>query len=191
MKTKYVILTTTTCFLLGFFVGRKTINQETKIEYIQLEPITGSVDKEELIPVKETITEAPDLPMKRDTIYLDSLIYIAQKVDTAAIIEDYIKLREYNLTLFDNKEIGKLNISPTVQYNKLIGLDYSFTPIQQRITIYKKKTWTPFLSGGYSTLDYLNIGGGVFYHNIGFEYQYQKSILDNNNGHLFNLKYKF
>jgi len=174
---------------IGFFIGRTTINQETEIEYIQLPVITGGIDKEGLKPVREITPDNPELPMKRDTIYLDSLIYVTQVVDTAAIIADYVQEREYQLTLFDSQETGKLSVSPTIQYNKLIGLDYSFTPIIQQKTIHKQKVWMPFISGSYATFGYVGVGGGIYYHDIGVEYQYLKGI--DNSGHLFGVKYKF
>ena len=183
------------CLFIGFFVGRKKINPETKVEYITLEPVSGSVGINHLEPVGEEIPIHPNLPVRIDTIYKDSIRteikYIVQKVDTAAIIVDYILKRSYSITAFDSKELGSLILFPTVQYNKLTGLDYEFTPIQRQIETYKEKVWQPFLSGSYSTLNHVNLGGGIFYHNLGFEYQYQKDMIGRNDGHLFGLKYVF
>ena len=179
----------------GIFIGRKTVNTKTKIEYIKQEPVFGSIDDNQLVPIKVEVPTLPYLPVRIDTVYKDSIQteikYIVQRVDTAAIIADYILKRSYNITAFDSKELGTLKLFPTVQYNQLLGLDYEFTPVLKQMTIYKEKVWQPFLSGSYSTLNYINFGVGVFYHDLGFEYQFQKDIGYKNNGHLFGLKYKF
>ena len=116
-------------------------------------------------------------------------------IDSAAyaklVIADYELKRTYKLTAFDNKTQGKLDLFPVIQYNKLSALDYNFTPVIERQTIYKTKVWQPFVSASYSTLNYIGIGGGIFYHDIGIEYQYQKSLGSQSNGHLFGVKYKF
>ena len=186
MKTKYVALIGLICLIIGFLAGRETIAAEVEIKYIQGEKQSDSInipDPEEAIPTN------PILPIKADTIYVDKLRYITQKVDTAAIIADYITQRDYNITAFESKEYGTLKLFPTVQYNQLADLRYEFTPIYREITIRKEKVWQPFVSGSYSTLNYVGIGGGVFYHNIGIEYQFQKGI--NASGHSVGLKYRF
>jgi hypothetical protein len=181
--------------IAGFFVGRKTINTETKIEYIEQEPVSGSVVNNQLQPVKEKTPTNPHLPVRVDTVYSDSIRteikYIVQKVDTAAIIADYMIKRSYDITAFKTPELGELKLFPTIQYNQLTGLDYNFTPITKTITVYREKVWQQFLSGSYSTLGSVGIGGGTFYHNLGFEYQYQKDIGNKSSSHLFGLKYKF
>ena len=73
--------------------------------------------------------------------------------------QDYELKRTYKLTAFDNKTQGKLELFPVIQYNKLSALDYNFTPIIERQTIYKAKAWQPFVSASYSTLNYIGIGG--------------------------------
>ena len=173
--------------IISFFIGRKTIDVKTKTEYIKQEPVEGSADVKQLTPFKEEIPTNPVLPVKFDTVYL-----VAQ-IDTAAIIADYIVKRYYDITAFDNSQYGTLKLLPTLQYNKLSDLSWEFTPIQVKTTVYKEPALTPFISSSYSTIGYFGIGGGMFYNNYGLEYQYQKSILNNNNqsGHIFSFKYKF
>ena len=195
MKNKLALLFVVfLIFIGGFLIGRASMNTKTKIEYIKQEPVFGSIENSQLQSVKEEIPINPILPVRVDTVYKDSIKteikYIVQKVDTTAIIADYILKRSYNITAFDSKELGTLKLFPTVQYNQLAGLDYEFTPVLKQMTIYKDKVWKPFLSGSYSTLGNIGLGGGIFYHNLGFEYQYQIDV-GKNNGHLFGLKYKF
>lgn len=203
MNTKRLIIAFLFVFIggwvIGFFIGRQTINKETEINYVTGIPVKGSVSSNQFSQVKEEKPNSPVLPTKeievqyRDTGSLkiiSEIKYLYRVVDTAAIIEDYILKRSYVLTAFDNKENGKLLLYPTVQYNKLTGIDYDFTPIQKQTSKYAYKVWQPFVSGSYSTFDYLGVGGGIFYHNIGIEYQYQKDFRSNSTGHSFGLKYK-
>lgn len=181
---KYLLIGLIVGIVTGYFIGGSTIDTETKIEYVKGESVTGSVSPTQFVPTKE---EKPNIQY-RDT---GSVKYINVPTDTAAIIADYELRRTYKLTAFDNKTQGKLELFPVIQYNKLSALDYNFTPIVERQTIYKTKVWQPFISASYSTLNYVGIGGGFFYHDIGLEYQYQKSLGKQNDQHLFSGKYRF
>lgn len=183
-KATIIIIYGAICLAIGFFIGRSYIDTEPKMEYVKGATITGSVSPTQFEPIKE---EKPDIHY-RDT---GSIKYVNLPADTAAIIADWELKRTYKLTAFDNKTQGKLELFPVIQYNRLTALDYNFTPIIERQTIYKTKVWQPFVSGSYSTLGYIGVGGGVFYHNLGFEYQYQKNLGNQNNEHSFGVKYKF
>lgn len=183
-KATLIVLSGIVCLVIGFFIGRSSIDSEPKKEYIKGETLTGSVSPTQFEPIKE---KKPNIHY-RDT---GSIKYLSIPVDTPAIIADWELKRTYKLTAFDNKTQGKLELFPVIQYNKLSALDYNFTPVIERQTIYKAKVWLPFVSASYSTLNYTGIGGGIFYHNLGFEYQYQKSLGSQSNEHLFGVKYKF
>ncbi|WP_165021511.1 hypothetical protein [Dysgonomonas sp. ZJ279] len=195
---KSYIITALLSFILGglifFFIGRSTIQNEVKTQYLKGETIIGSVSNNKLAPMSEVKPDKPILPTKNLEIqYNDTgcIKYIYQVVDTSAIIEDYILKRSYDLKVFDTKTLGELKLYPTIQYNKLTSFDYDFTPMEKQTTGFKLKVLQPFASASYSTLNYIGIGGGVFYHKIGIEYQHQRGIFNNDNGHLFGLKYKF
>lgn len=190
-KATIVIIYGIICLVIGFFFGRFHIDSEPKLEYIKGATITGSVSPTQFEPIKE---EKPEIQY-RDT---GSIKYVNLPADTAAIIADWELKRTYKLTAFDNKTQGKLELFPVIQYNRLTALDYNFTPMIERQTIYKTKIWQPFISGSYSTLGYIGVGGGVFYHNLGFEYQYNIKVMDIKNNYLYmrnyhsiGLKYKF
>ncbi len=188
------------CLTTGFFVGRNTIETKTITKLEKGETVSGSVSANQFVPVSE---EKPTVSI----LYQDtgSVQYIPIPIDTAAIIADYELKRKYSLLAFDNKTQGRLELFPTIQYNQLTGLDYNFTPIIEKNYIYKEKVWQPFVSTSYSTLDYVGVGGGMFYHNLGFEYQYNIDLrskppsviapVDNyfqrGNYHWFSVKYKF
>ena len=165
-----------------FFWGRSTIDTTPTIEYIKGETVEGAINSGQFIPTKE---EKPRIEHRYPIAPFDSAKY-AQEV-----IADYELKRSYSLKAFDNETQGKLELFPTIQFNKLTGFDYSFTPIIQRETFYKERTIQPFGSISYSTLGNIGMGGGLFYHNLGFEYQYQIGFRNRDNGHSFGLKYKF
>ena len=161
---------------VGFFIGRSTIDTETDIKYIKGETVRDWFPI--LTPFKVSIPADPIYKYKENTAV----------VDTAAIIEDWITKREYKQTLFDNTH-GKLDIDFTVQYNKPTDLRYSYIPIKEVNTIYKVKVWQPYASASYSTLNYVGVGLGIFYHDVGFGAKYVTDF--NKKGVEFELKYKF
>lgn len=163
--------------VVGFFIGRSTIDNKSDIKYVKGETVRDWFPI--LTPFKVSIPSDPIYKYKENTAI----------VDTAAIINDWIIKRDYKQTLFDNNN-GKLDIDFSVQYNKPFDFGYSFTPIHKQLPP-REKVWQPYLSGSYSTLDIVGLGGGIFYHNLGFEYQYQKDFRSNSTGHSFGLKYKF
>ena len=191
-------------FVVGFFLGRKTINVKEKIEYVEGETIRDTI----LVPypVHSEVPKLPNLPIKRDTIYLDSLIFIAEKVDTAEIIKDYITQKTYEFNVFDSDTLGKFDVRQKVGYNKLLSFDYTFTPMTRQITRFREPVFTPFITGGYSTSSSFLLGGGLYYKHIGIEYLFNvplrkeyrfldfgnQNIFDENGVyHTFKLNYKF
>ena len=184
-KATLYILLLLVGLIIGFFIGRSTIDTKEVIKYVKGETITGSVSQLQFVPDKEEKPDHSSLPLKNDTVYLPA------QVDTAAIIAEYELKRTYNIELFNNMRYGKLDLFPTIQYNRLIGLDYSYLPFIEQRNRTQAKVWIPFVSATYSTLDFVGVGGGLFYHNIGFEYQYLKGFRNTGNGHSFGLKFKF
>ncbi|MDR1882041.1 MAG: hypothetical protein LBR26_04580 [Prevotella sp.] len=155
--------------VIGFFSGRKTITEVVKTEVVKGEPVANSVTG--LQPSREDVPDVPMLPIKTDTIYADSVRYIVQSVDTAAIIREYELKRHYAATLFDN-QYGKLDISLNTQYNRLGELTYNFEPLYTVKTVERKRVWVPFVSASYSTLNKVGVGGGIFYNDIGLQIEY-------------------
>ena len=97
-------------------------------------------------------------------------------------------LRKYSEMIFDN-EFGSFRLNSEVQYNKLQVIDYKFIPIQKVTTISKKKVFTPYIRGSYSTLGYFGAGGGVYYYDLGVDIQYQTDLAKK--GIEIGINYKF
>jgi hypothetical protein len=176
---------------IGFLLGRSTSGVKTTTKLVPGKAITDTIYAQQLSPYHSEIPANPNLPIKRDTIYLpgDSIPYaVVAKVDTAKIIQNYITKNSYRKQLFDNDN-GKLTVSADVQYNLLQQMSYDFTPIQKVTTIEKKRVFTPFLVGSYSTNKFIGAGIGGYYYNLGASAQYQTDFTSKN--YLFSLYYKF
>lgn len=155
-------------FVVGFFLGRKTIDVEEKIEYVKGETIHDTI-----VISQPTFVEIPAKPKyiyKYDTIVVDNIQYISEKVDTSAIIQDYILMRTYDFNVFNSDTLGKFDVKQQIGYNKLLSFDYGFTPITKQVTQYRAPVFTPFVSMGYSTNSTVLGGLGAYYRCLGVEY---------------------
>ena len=120
------LITILTIALVAFLIGRASVKQTNEVVYTQGKTVTGNVHIP--LPTREIQPVAPILPYKY--IFINNTQ--SEIVDTAKIIQDYIAERTYSLTLFDNLH-GKLDINPTLQYNKLTAVPFTFTPIEKTI----------------------------------------------------------
>lgn len=183
---KYLLIGLVVGVLIGFFVGRSTINSGEPKD-VKGKTITGTA----YIPIPYVMKlpgEIEYIPVyKKDPNGVPT-----SEIDTAkskdATVYDWNLERKYASTLFNN-ENGKFSYDISVQNNKLSNFEYTFTPIHKQLPP-KEKVFQPFVSASYSTFNYIGVGGGIFYHDIGFEYQYQQK-LSGNTGHSFSIKFKF
>ncbi len=159
-QTTAIAITAITFFLLGRATTKQT-NEE--VLYTKAKPVSGSVQVS--LPTKEITPIAPLLPYK--FVFIDNTK--TEVVDTAKIINDYIAEKSYSVTLFDNLH-GRLEITPTIQYNQLTTIPYTFTPIEK--TVFKRQKWTLFSTVSYNSFNIAGVGGGVYYKNMGMQYKY-------------------
>lgn len=194
-------------FIVGFFLGRKTVDVEEKVTFVKGEAIHDTIVISQ--PTFVEIPAKPEYIYKYDTIVVDNIQYISEKVDTSAIIQDYILMRTYDFNLFNSPTLGKFDVKQQIGYNKLLSFDYNFMPITKQVTQYREPVFTPFITMGYSTNQSVLLGGGFYYKNIGLEYNMNVStdrrfrfsdfenqifldiLNDNRNYHTFKLNYKF
>ncbi len=176
------IITLIAVALIAFLIGRASVNQTSDVVYTKGKTVSGNVHI--TLPTKEIQPIAPILPYKY--IFIDNTK--TEIVDTAKIINDYITAKTYSLTLFDNL-YGKLDIAPTIQYNRLSSVPYTFTPIEK--TVYTKQKWTFFSTASYNTFHIAGVGAGVFYKNKGLHYSYLWNTELGVNGHELGVVVKF
>ena len=116
MKKYLKIAIVIVAFVVGFFLGRKTIDVEEKIEYVK-----GETIRDTIVINEPTFVEIPSKPKyiyKYDTIVVDNIQYISEKVDTSAIIQDYILMRTYEYNVFNSPTLGKFDVKQKIGYNK-------------------------------------------------------------------------
>ncbi|MDD2475165.1 MAG: hypothetical protein PHI32_04530 [Dysgonamonadaceae bacterium] len=160
--------------LIAFLIGRASVQQSHEVVYTKGVAMKGSATIS--LPTKEIQPIQPILPYRY--IFIDNKE--KEVVDTAKIISNYMAERTYSLTLFDNLH-GKLDIAPTIQYNKLTAVPFSFTPIKK--TVYSRQKWTFFSTLSYNTFNIAGVGAGAFYNNIGVHYRYLWNTDLNVGGH--------
>ena len=184
-------------FGVGFFLGRKTINVEEKVTFVKGETIHDTI-----VINEPTFVEIPSKPRyiyKYDTIVVDNIQYISEKVDTSAIIQDYILMRTYEFNIFNSPTLGKFDVKQKIGYNKLLSFDYNFTPITKQVTQFREPVFIPFITMGYSTNSTVLGGLGAYYRHLGVEYLIniptsQIEVYNFNQNkiyHTFKLNYRF
>lgn len=171
------------CLVIGFFLGRWSTEVKETVRYVEGKTIRDTITR--FVP--DTVYLAGELKYKYvyvpDTIYRDVPV-VDRDATIAATIEDWNLNREYRKTLFDN-ENGKLDANLSVQYNELQRLSYSFTPVHKETTSVKKRVFVPFVSASFHTNNAFSVGGGFFYHDLGFRVEWASNDLN------FGLLYKF
>ena len=168
MKSYLKIAIVILAFVIGFFLGRKTIDVKEKVTYVK-----GETIRDTIVINEPTFVEIPSKPKyiyKYDTIVVDNVQYVSEKVDTSAIIQDYILTRTYEFNVFNSDTLGKFDVKQQIGYNKLLSFDYTFTPITKQITQFREPVFTPFITVGYSTNNTVLGGLGVYYRHLGIEY---------------------
>lgn len=181
--------------IIGFFIGRANQKEvvKTVTEYVKGKTIVDSISYPVPYEVVKVVPDVRYLPSKKDTIKLPGeKIVIVDKVDTAAIVEQFAVENKYRHTLFDNDTTGKLIVNTAVQYNQQKSIGYTYTPVYRVVTktVHKKNTVRPFAAISYNTLQYGGIGGGVFIKKVGFEYKYLNNF-KNQTAHEGGLKFEF
>ena len=180
---KILIIYCVACLTVGFFLGRMNVREKEVTKYVQGATLRDTITR--FVP--DTVYLAGELKYKyvyvSDTIYKDVPV-IDREATIAATVKDWNRTKEYNKLLFDN-ESGKLSIAFSVQYNELQKLSYTFTPMYKEITIVKKRVFVPFISASVLDFNSVSVGGGFFYHDLGFRAEWVS------NGLNFGIMYKF
>lgn len=184
-KIAVIIIAALGLFGLGYYLGwKKDPEVITKIEtkYVELPPVIDSIP----YPVPYKVIEPVDsmnvimeaiksglvaelFPAKTDTIYVT-------REDTTAVLKDWATERKYAETLFDNDTLGKFTFDARVKYNRLMGFEYEFVPMQKQTetTIKTTRKFLPYIGAGFDTgMGILGQGGMFFHQDAGFALQYR------------------
>lgn len=180
MKNALIIIGIIAIFLLGIFVGdnfSNNTNAVVKTDTIYQDTGTHTV---EVIPEPYRVDS-----FHYDTIYQDSLIYA--KIDTIAILDDYLLKRYYmqDTTIAD----VDIKVKEIVQFNKLVSRSYRIT--NTRVTTINK-IYPPKFSliggGGFGSKN-LHLGAGFEYKNSIIIYNH--NFLNEHSKHTISYYHKF
>lgn len=127
-------------FAVGFYTGFMFNKNQTVDSKVTT---TIAYEKSNVVTVK-TIDNPVPYAVQSFLLYgIKDTTYLSEKVDSAAILADYLLTRKYNLD-FSNDTLGIFKVDASVSRNKLILSTSYIQPIVKRITtekvIYKVPT---------------------------------------------------
>ena len=130
--------------LCGWLIGAK---QEVQIveEVRYVERPSSRIDFDMPMPIKVERIELPKLQY-HDTITIMERI----PADTAGIVADYLKKREYELD-FSTDSTGIFKVSAVVYCNRLASASATIAPLQreiERVAVSQPRNFRPFVGGG-------------------------------------------
>lgn len=137
--------------LLGFGVGwwlgsRKTTTEVVREEVRYVERPATKIDTE-LFPKWQDVGIADKLPRLQYTDTIREEVRIP--ADTAGIVADYIKRREYELD-FSTDSTGIYKVQAVIYCNRLESASATIAPLQREIvtTIKEVRKFRPYIGGG-------------------------------------------
>jgi hypothetical protein len=158
MKTIGYIFVIALALAAGFYLGRRSVNvdEATTVEYIEMPPAHVSIEAPSAL--RFTVPALPQWIFFTDTTTRQ------QRIDTAAILTDWIQRREYGGQLVADST-GTIDYSIILQYNRLQNITIDYFPLQKTVVTTKSITerWAPFLFVGGNTAGYVQVEGGVLF----------------------------
>lgn len=172
-------------FLAGLLIGilgtlllyRPAKIIETRTEYIPGPVISVSRDSSEIKPISSSLAEPlqyahkvqPSEPSPEIGPNLQATEPISEPSDSLLeTVKDWNTKRKYSETLIDSDTVGKAKLDITVQYNRITGYAFNFTPVNRVQTIIQSP---PIRLQGYMLGNVTNtgaqIGLGLKYKNFG------------------------
>lgn len=174
-KTTKYILAVLIILGIGFFIGRKTVDQIVKTEIVYLPGEKVEVEVEKPVPVyvkppidsANVIAECVKSGKFSDlfpTKVKDSIIYVS-KEDSSAVIKDWATERVYEQKLFEIDTVGVATVRAKTQYNRITWMSGTFVPVikQTTVTNVVTKKYSPFVGGGITTMPEAVLNAGVYF----------------------------
>lgn len=158
------ILPLLTTLLLGFGVGwwlgsRKSTTEIVREEVRYVERSATKVDTE-LFPKWKDVGIADKLPRLQYTDTIREEVRIP--ADTAGIVADYFKRRQYDLD-FSTDTTGIYKVQLVTICNRLESASATVVPLQREVenTIVKVRKFRPLVSGGVAISDKIGVSLGL------------------------------
>jgi len=171
-------------------MGRCSVaTPDPEIKYVALPSIEVKKDSSDLRPISATkpdsiiyITVYRDKPENVDHAPPDAPArpVIDMLASYRATVEDWNTERAYEETLIDSDTLGRATLRATVQYNKLTGLNFDYTPVQrQKVTVIPSRKRLDGYGLGTVTNINTTVGVGAKYGSFGLHivggYDYKSS----------------
>jgi len=172
MDRRLVTVLCAACLAIGFWSGRKTIACKTEIRYVQGDTVRDTV-----------VSPVPVIEIVHDTLHL-------VERDTIQTLTDWNTERYYTEQLFNNNS-GLLDVSATIQYNRLQDFSYTFIPTYKETVRYKIPVWQPYAGASYNSLNQASLVTGMFYRKNAIEIQYISDFERKKHAWGIGYKYKF
>lgn len=197
-------------FQFGYLTCKWTYTKDPIIDYTPIDPVQGSFDKDDLIPVSEDLepqiiyrwvyVDRPEKPQETpvdvDNIGRSNYPQPGPKIDSLesfrATIRDWNTARTYSEIMFDRQDLGRLDIKVGVQYNTISSLTYSYEPVQKTVTYPpRQRVVQPFIRASYTSLNQAAIGGGLYIKKVGVDVFYVCDGGQNKSGVGVGMSYRF
>lgn len=147
MNIRNIILLLATlllCFGLGWWLGSRQVEEivREEVRYVERPATTIEYKKPEPINVRRI-----DLPRLQYTDTIREEVRIP--ADTASIIADYIKQRDYELD-FSTDTTGTFKVRAVVSHNRLASASATISPLQREVltTTREVRAFRPYIGGG-------------------------------------------
>lgn len=147
MTTKHIIIATIALSLgigFGWWLSAWNSEEVVREEVRYIERPSTHIDLYMPQPIKVGRIDLPKLQY-HDTITITEHI----PADTAGIIADYLKKREYELD-FSTDSIGVYKVQAVVYCNRLASASATIVPLQREVetTIVNVRNFRPYIGGG-------------------------------------------
>lgn len=184
---------------IGFLWG-KSKRSDPVVTYVERPRIGGKTDLWSLLP-KTSIEPGEKeiqyvfMPLRDSVRNRGVLGRENEGIDTLqamkATVLDWNTRRDYSHTLFDDPEIGKMDLTFSIQYNKLGDLEWGFTPVQKIVNPAPSPRLSPFVRASVTTLGVVGLGGGVRSGAWGFDLSIIRDTHRGQNGVELGIAYSF
>lgn len=145
------------CFALGWWLGSRQVEEIVREEVRYVERPATTIEYKKPEPIKVGRIDLPRLQYT-DTITITERI----PADTAEIIADYIKQRDYVLD-FSTDTTGTFKVRAVVSHNRLASASATIAPLQREVltTVREVRAFRPFVSGGVAIGDKVGASLGL------------------------------
>lgn len=128
---------------LGWWIGslNSEVEERETVRYVSQTPTTIYLKEPQPISVK---------PIELPSIQYRDSVLVPIPADTASIIADYLKRREYELD-YSTDTTGTFKVRAIVEANRLASAEATIVPLQreiERVVELKPRKFRPYIGGG-------------------------------------------